>query len=242
MIGCIARTNSLEEFSYRPDQTIINYEETQPPKLMQSPLRLDIERLSRLPTRLRFHKSEFRKFEAQHKKKQKPNKVHRYDLTFTSTLSSSFARYLADVNPLNLIKRPKKLRPPCNTPYPGVHIPDRRAARSLDVILLAQRLELIYRELYLPADIFHHLTDEEARGEASITGPPLSIKSSETDQAEQKHDDTADEEDTPFNYDLLADLDNSRGATTYRNLLVSPPNVDWIKSVEIREDNSLTYN
>lgn len=115
------------------------------------PSRVQMQHLSSMPDLLWERKQRFRQWWCDEAKKKEKQETSAYDLTSTlsSSISSSMARYLLDVSPRKLT-RLRKLRAPCNTPSERVEVAGRGGERALDVLALAQRLQSVFRERYLP--------------------------------------------------------------------------------------------
>eukprot|EP00794_Sanderia_malayensis_P012640 gene12640-13938_t len=180
----------------------------------ESQLRLEMTRMSLLPNSLRRHRDDLNEFKAKESKRTFLERQPSYDLkeTFSSSLNSSVANRLANLSPMKIIKM-KRYHVPCNTPINDALIPKKKQAKQLDVILLAQRLETVYRQRYLPVNIIKEDIDNYGDEESS----------NQTNESEDGCN--------SFNYHYDDDDD-----LTYKALLTSPPEINSTQSRQIRKE------
>ena len=202
--------------------------------------RSEIKHLSTLPRLLREQKYELKRFQDHQLKRRQPvttkpdlSIIAPQILNSTVSFSCSIGRELAEINPVKLI-RLKKLRVPCNTPFPDVCIEERKQRKVLDVIKLAQKLKALYELRYIPPDSFYQNVVADDDVEESFLFSSLD----DEDEYDDGNDRFLPEIKFPAN-DESANL--HEGDLTFRHLMVSPPKVDVLTATRIREDSNLEF-
>ena len=115
------------------------------------PLREQMERLASLPDLLGKRKYRLRKWMHQEKKKWQKSDDLNFDLKslVESSLDNSMGSSLFDVNQRKA-KVLANLKVPCSTPKEGLEMIGNTNTEHFDVVMLAQKLQDLYRERYFP--------------------------------------------------------------------------------------------
>ena len=163
--GIVARANTPHEWDDKESNCCV-----------ARPMRQQMEHLAMLPDILGERKYRLRKWMSNERKTRQKKDDFGVDLKnmLGTSLNSSVGKRLVDVNPRNIIAL-GSLKAPCITPKEHSDALESKSTKQLDVIELAQKLQDLYRERYLPFG-----KSDSLLGHGSVTHNSTLISSKES--------------------------------------------------------------